>query len=158
MSRWYYILQAVLKFFTQTIERPSPSDIVPVSAVKVEGDTIKINLKALNIPFSLTPRVWIPLIPGTNSMDGAFDYGNNNILIAGADATDHEVMIDFIEVGDVVVYNSPSRDCAIIHRIIQKGEDAEGRWFRFKGDNNASADPEKVRDSQIKWLSIGTIY
>ena len=154
----YYWIQSLLKMFTGTKERPSPSDILPRSSIIIGADSIEINLKALNIPFSLTPRVWIPLIPGTNSMDGAFDYGNNNILIAGADDTDHKKMIDFINVGDVVVYQPTWFDRLVIHRIIKKGIDKEGRWFKFKGDNNATSDPGLVRDSQIKWLSIGVIY
>jgi hypothetical protein len=104
----------------------------------------------------MLPKVWIPMIPDTNSMDGCFDYGNNNILIAGADSIEHKKLIDFIKVGDIAVYRSPS--IYAIHRIVEIGNDKEGKYFRFKGDNNSIMDKDKVRESQIEWVSIGTIY
>jgi succinate dehydrogenase/fumarate reductase flavoprotein subunit len=89
-------------------------------------------------------------------MDGVFDIGNNNILIAGANRLDHQALIDTLIIGDIAVYQIP-QTCAI-HRIIGIKNDGVGRYFKFKGDNNTSSDPYKIRDSDIKWISIGTIY
>ena len=144
------------KWFTGTVERPSPSDIVPEGSIKVVDNNIIVDLARLNIPLENPPKVWIPPIPDTNSMDGAFDYGNNNILIAGADEQDHGRIVNFLKVGDVAVYRTPNS--YIIHRIVKISSDSQGRFFKFKGDNNASEDPDKVRDSQIEWLSVGAIY
>lgn len=68
-------------------ERPSPSDIVPEGSLVIQKQPVGVlvNVAKTNIPLAKPPRVWIPPIPDSNSMDGAFDYGNNNILIAGQD-------------------------------------------------------------------------
>lgn len=141
-----------------SFERPSPSDIVPRGSILVQEYPagVFISMLELNIPFTAPPRVWVPLIPDTNSMDGAFDYGNNNILIQGIDEENQRIMIDFLKVGDIAVYETIYGP--IIHRIVKIGQDDGGRYFRFKGDNNGTRDPHKVRDTQISWLSIGTIY
>lgn len=142
--------------FGTTTEKPSPSDILPTQGIQVAGNTILLNLGCLNIPLTKPPKVWIPEIPDTNSMDGAFDIGHNNLLIAGATEEDQKVIVNFIKVGDVVVYLHPH--FYAIHRIVEIGNDADGRYFIFKGDNNPTHDPYRVRDEHIQWLSIGTIY
>ena len=144
------------KFFTGTIERPSPSDIVPASSVQIIENSIVVNLTNLNIPFTQPPKVWLPPLPDTNSMDPEMDNGHNNILIAGVDEADQKKLVDFLQVGDIAVYRSPRMYA--IHRIVEKGEDEQGRYFRFKGDNNAVKDPDLVRDNEIQWLCIGTIF
>lgn len=146
------------KIFTGTIERPSPSDIVPAMSINIlPGSKVQIDLANINIPLDFPPVVWIPSIPDTNSMDGAFDYGHNNILIAGSTEQDQKRIVDFIKVGDVAVYKIPGTIYAI-HRVIAIGSDAEGKWFKFKGDNNAVADPNVARAFHITHISIGTIY
>ncbi len=147
------------------LERPSPSDIVPETSITIYealGQVI-INVAKLNIPFIKSPKVWMPSIPDTGSMDPGFDFGHNNILIAGADELDHLRLINFLKVGDIAVYRIPpdyslSAEIYAIHRIVEIGKDSEGRYFRFQGDNNAVKDQYKVRDENILWLCIGTIY
>ena len=146
-------------------ERPSPSDIVPLDSITVitKPVGVLVNLAKLNVSLNKPPKIWIPPIPDTNSMDGAFDIGNNNILIAGANEIDQQRLVNFMQVGDIAVYRIPpdfSQTAKIyaIHRIVEIGKDSEGKYFRFKGDNNTVKDPYKVRDSEILWLSIGTIY
>ncbi len=161
------------KLFTGTIERPSPSDIVPqdsIGVVATDKLSIGIDLTRLNIPFTIPPRVWVPPIPDTNSMDPSFDSDHNNILIAGADESEQKIMLDFVKAGDIAAYrvmenpadnpgdfSKPHKFWAI-HRIMKIDKDDAGRYFRFKGDNNATYDPYKVRDAEILWLSIGVIY
>ena len=156
MSWWEQFLRAL--GLRPTVERPSPSDIVMETGILGDNYAAKviIDLRQLNIPFSRQPRIWIPPIPDTNSMDGAFDIGNNNILICGADPTNQTIMLDFMKVGDIAVYRTPT--AYIIHRIIEIGTDGEGRYFIFKGDNNSGEDHGRIRDSQVEWLSIGIIY
>lgn len=125
------------KLFAGTIERPSPSDWLPVEAIRVVGGNVLIDLNEFKVKLGLDkiPQVWLPSIPDTNSMDGVFDIGNNNILIAGENKADHAKLVQALQVGDVAVYG------AIIHRIVEIDSDDQGRFFRFKGDNNAVKDP-----------------
>jgi len=154
----YKIINDIIRFFQGTVERPSPSDIIPKQNISFDENEgcIKISLRNINIPLTKEPVVWYPDIPDTNSMDGVFDYGNNNILIAGADEIDHKILIDNLMVGDIAVFRTPTMYA--IHRIIEIDTDGEGRYFRFKGDNNASTDLGRIRDSQIEWISVGVIY
>ena len=131
---------------------------------------VEINLSGLLPGLSKPPKVWIPPIPGTGSMLPNFNHEHNNILVAGVDKDDHARLIDHLQVGDIAVYRiiySPDGDPAnfsyahrfyAIHRIVKIDRDEQGRYFRFKGDNNTSKDPYKVRDKNILWVSIGTIF
>lgn len=160
------------KIFTGTIERPSPSDIIPEGNITIiqQPAGVMIKLTNLNIPFAESPKVWIPPIPDTNSMDPSMDFGHNNILITGVNETDHTQLVDFLKVGDIAVYRimvkpadepndfSKSYKIYAIHRIVEIGKDNEGRYFKFRGDNNAGKDPYKARDRNILWVCIGTIF
>ena len=150
--------KTLAKFFTGTVERTSPSDIVPKNNIHYNSETSKleVTLTGIGIPFTSPPRVWIPTIPDTNSMDPVLDAEHNNILIAGADEDNQKILVDFIKVGDIAVYQVPGMRA--VHRVIKIETDAVGRKFTFKGDNNPQADPYEIRDENIEWLSIGTIY
>ncbi len=143
-------------FGTSGIERPSPSDWITEDGIKEW--VIYLPWDKLNVKFTQLPKIWMPAIPDTNSMDGAFDVGNNNILIAGSNESDQKNLIDYLSVGDVAVYESDGAYPLIIHRIVRIDTDNQGKYFKFKGDNNAVEDTGKVRESQIKWISIGVIY
>lgn len=141
-------------------ERPSPQNIVPESSIQIISDDnpkVEIDLTRLNIPFTRPPVVWIPSVPNTNSMDPVFDEGNNCILIRGADEENQRILVDFIKVGDIVVW-AESETKLVIHRVVKIGRDSKGRFFRFKGDNCWFQDPWIIRDSDIRWLSVGVIY
>uniref|UniRef100_A0A6M3JUD0 Putative peptidase n=1 Tax=viral metagenome TaxID=1070528 RepID=A0A6M3JUD0_9ZZZZ len=144
------------KFFGGTVERPSPTDWLPEGVVRKWADSIPWESLNLGVALSQKPKVWVPMIPDTNSMDGVFDYGNNNILIAGANEIDHKIIVRCILTGDIAVYRTSTTYA--IHRVIAIGYDAKGKYFRFKGDNNFSTDPGRVRESEIEWVSIGVIY
>ena len=139
------------------LERPSPQDWLPISAITVNKKQIQSSLG-----LSQEPLVWMPEIPDTNSMDGVFDYGNNNILIAGAIPEDHKKIVDRLSVGDIAVYQVYPDDYTIgyaIHRVIDINQDDEGEYYTFRGDNNASIDdPWKVRPNMVQYISVGTIY
>jgi len=144
------------KFFGGTVERPSPADWLPEIDVATWADSIPWESLNIGAQLSAKPKIWIPMIPDTNSMDGVFDFGNNNILIAGANKSDHKIIVANIIEGDIAVYRTTSTYA--IHRVIKIGNDAQGKYFKFKGDNNYASDPGKVRESEIEWVSIGVIY
>ena len=137
-----------------TYERPSPSNWLPENAVRAWADALPFD--KLKVKLSQKPKIWLPMIPDTNSMDGAFDIGNNNILIAGTTPADHAKLVGGLEAGDIAVYRTAR--LYAIHRIVQVGSDNLGKFYRFRGDNNPCADPDRVRENQVLWVSIGTIY
>jgi len=162
------LLQLLRKFFMGTVDVPSPSDIVPRESIYHLENTgmVHIDLNRLNIPLTKPPRVYIPSVPNTDSEDPIFDIGHNTILIAGADEEDHRILIEWLAeqwrqnprtAANIIVYQMDG-GYPYIHRIVAMGEDAEGRYWRLRGDNNFRRDPYKVRDRHIRWLCIGTIY
>ncbi len=140
----------------KTLEKPSPSDIMPPGALQVDGTAIKINLTMSNIPLAHPPLVWLPPVPDSNSMDGVFDFGHTPLLIAGSTPIDQAALVDFIKVGDIAVYRTPA--WYAIHRIVAIRSDALGKYFTFRGDNNAQSDPDRVRPEHIQWVAIGFVY
>jgi len=139
-------------------EKLSPSDIMHPDGILHMSETneVVIRLEKLNIGLKKPPKVFIPGIPDTGSMDPVFDAEHNNILIAGADDDDHYRLICFIKPGDIIVYELPG--VCIIHRVVKIEQDGKGRKFICKGDNNPRNDSHEIRDENVKWLSIGTIY
>jgi len=152
-----------------------PSDILREDAVSYDQQTglLTIDYKKTNIPFLLPPKVWYPNIPetkGFGSMEPAFGMGNNNVLIAGNNEVDQGIMVDWLfsqTIGgfqNVAVYKSGQYYA--VHRIVQCGEDTQGRYFRFMGDNNNPFkigfldslfyDPPLVRFNEILWLVAST--
>lgn len=87
----------------------------------------------------------------THSMEPVLSSRSNAIEIIPKTA-------DEINVGDIVSYQSEYSDGTIIHRVVEKGNDADGIYFIMKGDNNPQADPGKIRFSQVKRLVIAIIY
>ena len=140
-----------------TREKPSPSDIVKREAFHYDDTTgiLTIDFTKTNIPFRNVPKLWIPSIPNTDSMDPVFDFGHNNLLISGQDAEDHQRLVEFIagHPGNIAVYQPQN----IIHRVVKIGVDDQGRFFKFRGDNNLTGDPDKIRDDNISHVYAGTI-
>lgn len=140
-----------------TREKPSPSDIVKEEAFNYNDTTgiLTVDFTKTNIPFQKVPKIWIPSIPDTNSMDPVFDYGHNNLLLSGRDADDHSKLIEFMasHPGNIAVYQPQN----IIHRVVEIGEDEQGRFYKFRGDNNYRNDPYKIRDTNISHVYAGTI-
>ena len=172
------------KTFTGTIERPSPSDIVPQESIRIESSLNSVNIQIdymmLNIPFTNPPRL-LPImeIPDTNSMDGVMDYGNNPLYIEPAGKENHKIMVDWLANEFLISDGMLANDCVYrimtnpddnpadftkphkwyaIHRIYKVGEDKQGRYWIFKGINNSGKDPYTARDSNILFLNTGVIY
>lgn len=164
------------------VEKPSVADIVQQMGILVDNYAAKviIDIRQLNIPFTKPPKL-LPImeIPDSNSMDGLFDYGNNNIYIDPVDETNHRIMADWIakqwldskglrtvdavtrimanEVDNPGDFTKPHLWYAI-HRLVEVGNDDKGRFFWFAGVNNPARDPYPARDNNLLWLNIGTIF
>lgn len=132
--------------FRNAQERPSPRDIIKPHQIYWDETEGRITIH------SIKGYVWITSVADTNSMDGLLDYGHTVLLIRKFDKSE-------LAVGDIVVYQPTERYAnKIIHRIVKIGEDEQGRWYKTRGDNNATNDPYKLRDAHIKFLCIGIIY
>jgi len=119
----------------------SPHDRIHEGQIHIYPDKIVIEVK---------DATWASYT-NTNSMDPLLDTGANGLEITPKNEDD-------IYRGDIVAYESKITPGLIIHRIVDIKEDEEGKYFIFKGDNNNTSDPEKVRFSQIKYILIGIIY
>ena len=166
------------------IEKPSPPDIVKRTAITVDDATSRLTLQfdQLNIPFTKPAKtLHVMEIPDTNSMDGLFDYGNNNLYLEPADEENHKIMVDWIAkqwldskglLAADVVYRIMANDADApsdfsypfkpslwyaIHRLVEVGTDAEGRFFWLAGINNLGRDPYMARDKNLLWINLGTI-
>lgn len=142
-------------------DKPSPADIVKTEAFHYDDNTgiLTVDFKKINVQLSEVPKVWVTPIPDTDSMDPLFDYGHNNLLLGGRNSADQQKLIDFMaeRPGNIAVYKFPNWARGIIHRIVEIGQDDQGRFFKFRGDNNLKGDPDKVRDAHITHLYAGTI-
>lgn len=120
-------------------ERISPYDWIQESDIKLYSDGVTINVE--------NPQ-WA-VFADTNSMDPIIDAGAHAIEIIPT--TPNQV-----HVGDIVSYQSGSS--TIIHRVIETGEDSNGWYAVFKGDNNPIKDPNKVRFKDIRRIVVAVIY
>ncbi|MEA3378773.1 MAG: signal peptidase I [Nanoarchaeota archaeon] len=119
----------------------APSDTVAESQIKVYGDKVVLEVEG---------ATWVSY-ENSGSMKPILDEWSNGL----------EIIIeseDEINVGDIVSYNADWNDTLVVHRVIEIGEDERGRYFILKGDNNQTADPGKIRFSQIKYKTIAIIY
>jgi len=132
---------SVSKVFKPTLDLPSPRDLIPKSDITYSKEKVEIK--------HLKPNIWLTDVADTKSMDPTVDAGHTCIL---TDNFKHEDLA----VGDVVVYSTGTKN--IMHRIIKIEQDAQGRKYTLKGDNNYRKDPYVVRNEHIRWLLIGIIY
>lgn len=119
----------------------SPKDRISESDILAYNDKVVINVKNPIIA-KFTP---------TRSMDPVLDSDANAIEIVPTSPED-------IHIGDIVSYQSEMINSVIVHRVVDIGYDSNGVYFTFKGDNNKSSDPERVRFSQIRRIVVGILY
>jgi hypothetical protein len=123
-------------------DKASPADFVNESDIHVYDSSFNVDgLKGL---------YWARFTC-TKSMDPVFDCGNYAIEKT-------LVSTDDIHVGDIVSYRSDYADGVIIHRVVEIGNDSDGWYCRFKGDNNPTDDPGKVRFDQLNGVVVAIIY
>ena len=109
------------------------------SEIKVYKDKV-----VLEIPNAL----WAGFT-NTNSMDPFLDERSNAVEIKPSNP-------EAIKVGDVIAYDSPYG--TLIHRVVEKGHDQQGIYYRVKGDNSTITDPMKVRFEQVEGVVVAVIY
>lgn len=134
-----------MKNFYQTpyfgvIPKNSPQDIIKENQIIVTQENIIINIK--NAEWSK--------YADTHSMEPLISSRANGLEIIPK--------CENIKSGDIIVYEAKWTSGLIVHRIVSVEKDDEGLFFRLKGDNTQTIDPEKVRCSQIKYQVIGIIY
>ena len=122
-------------------EKPSPSDRIKDSDLEVFNNKIVIDIKNSN---------WRTFID-SNSMDPFIDEGTTTIEIEPEDEKE-------IKIGDIIAYNIDGIDYALVHRVVEIGNDEEGIYFLTKGDNYYKEDSEKARFSQIEGIVVGVLY
>ncbi len=121
-------------------EKPSPQDRIKDSDVHAYGEGVRIDIKNAK---------WRKYID-SNSMDPLIDEGTTTIELKPKNAKE-------IEAGDIIAYKMEGYDYALVHRVIEIGEDAGGIYFIAKGDNFWKEDP-KVRFSQVEGIVVGILY
>lgn len=75
-----------------------------------------------------------------------------------------------IKTGQVVVYETPSYNNPVIHRVVKTREEKGVYYFMTKGDNNNNADPGEINGEQVSrtgkavaripllgWIKIGFV-
>jgi len=117
----------------------SPSDWISEEQISVFNDKVILDINK---------ATWAKFT-NTNSMDPFIDENSNAIEILPDNPKD-------INVGDVISYQS--KQGTIIHRVINRGQDAEGIYYIVKGDNNTFSDPYKVRYENVKGVVVAVIY
>lgn len=118
----------------------APSDHLNENDVLINKDRVILNIKNANIASYAATGSMIPL----------FNENANGIEVIPEE--------NEIKIGDVIAYDSNILNRIVIHRVVDIGEDVNGKYYLVKGDNNDKIDPEKVRFEQIKYLLIGIIY
>ncbi len=125
---------------SRSSERISPYDWISQNSIHVFNNQVILDIN--------NPE-WASFTD-TNSMDPVIDDTAHAIEIVPKTSDD-------IHLGDIVSYKADSGD-VIIHRVIGKGEDDQGPFFIFKGDNNPARDPGKIRWEQIQRVVVAIIY
>ena len=144
-----------------TVERISPQEWLPFTAFNItqvdSKANIAVDLSKLKVALRLPPNIIMSEVDDSNSMDPTIDKGGVQFYIAGVNTDDHRLLVNALTVGDIAVYERTNGE-HIIHRIIAIRQDKEGKYYRFKGDNNSVADSDRVRVEHIKLVHIGSIY
>ncbi len=126
---------------TNNFSQPTitPSDRISQDQIKVYQNQIVLNIKDAS---------WATFTP-TGSMKPLFDEKSNALEVKPTSPND-------IKLGDIIAYKSD--DGIIIHRVISIQQDDLGIYYIVKGDNNQTADPQKVRFAQIQGVVVAIIY
>ena len=125
--------------FNGSPELMSPYDRVKESQIFVYDDRVVLNIE----------DAYLAEYADTNSMDPLIDEMSNGIEVIPESE-------NAVHLGDVVVYETDIG--LIVHRIVEIGNDEEGKYFILKGDNNPDEDPYKVRFGQIRYVLVGVLY
>lgn len=135
-----YSLPALEKPFSFGDSGPaiSPSDRLTNDNILVYPDRVVLKISGATISS----------YDSTGSMRPVLNNGTNGIRVKPQSESD-------IRIGDIVTFKEG--DNLIVHRVVEKGTDEGGAYFITKGDNNDFPD-EKIRFSQIEYITVGLIY
>ena len=153
VSSVYQDVRASQEIPTQTAQPAIADPSAPLIAQNSPSDWLKedsIHVYNTQVVLSLENAQWAQFTD-THSMEPVLSAKANAIEVVPTSP-------DQINVGDIVSYQSAYADGTIIHRVVEKGTDKDGVYFRFKGDNNPEIDPGKVRFSQVKRVVVAIIY
>jgi len=120
-------------------ERDSPGDYIKEYQIHVYPNKVTFDVQ----------QPILAAFADTNSMDPVFDAQHNAIEIVPQQTTD-------VQVGDMVSYKTAYG--SIIHRVKEIGQDEDGWYAIFQGDNNPVPDPGRIRFDQIQRKIIAIIY
>ena len=125
----------------RTDQKAGPGDWIKESQILVFNSQVVLDLKNAE---------WATFTD-THSMEPVLSSRSNAIEVRPKSADD-------IQVGDIISYKSDYADGIIIHRVIEKNTDDKGVYFVLKGDNNPSADPGRIRFSQVQRVVVAIVY
>ncbi len=94
----------------------------------------------------------------SGSMEPVFFRGDVVVIQKANFLGLHEFNTSDLNVGDIVIYDATWFPEPVIHRVIFKGTNPDGKlYYKTKGDNNPSPDPVVVYPQQIqaKVISFG---
>ncbi len=147
------------------MNRPSPRDWIknnlhPVFMIdgyyRDSDFQVRIRRKLLKVELDKDPYATPMNIEPTKSMLPVVSKRSGVVGIWGATPSDQNKILNYIGVGDIVVYQVTN---LIMHRVFAIESDIEGRTFKFLGDNNREIlDSEIVRDNHIKYVIVEIIY
>ena len=92
--------------------------------------------------------VSISYVP-TNSMEPTIHTGDYIMFT--------RVGFDDVKTGDIIIYRSEKSNIFIVHRVIGSGVDTNGKYLTTKGDNNPTADTEKIYSSMVCGRFVTTL-
>jgi len=122
-------------------ELPSPKERINDDQITFYSDKVVIHVNKLKW------RIYID----SNSMDPLIDEGTKTIEIKPKSSEE-------IQVGDIISYEVDDYDYAVVHRVVEIGNDEKGIYFITKGDNLKFNDEDKVRFEQIEGIVVGILY
>jgi hypothetical protein len=126
----------------ETVQVNAPYDRIQERSINVYADKIVIDLADLQ-----GRKISWATYADTKSMVPTIGKGCNGLeFVPTATAEVHR--------GDMIAF--VREDALIIHRVIDIGSDEQGWFVKTKGDNNQFLD-EKIRFSQIKFVTFGII-
>ena len=87
-----------------------------------------------------------PYLVATGSMEPEYSIGDMIII--------KETPKEQIKVGDVINYISENKADTITHRVIEVEEKQGQTYYKTKGDNNNSEDPEPINYNQVQGVLV----
>jgi len=131
-------------------ERPAVPDRLSLPHPKARIQEGQIDVMQTRTVLDVS-NVYKWYVLNTKSMSPLLDVGTNVLTVSPKTQTD-------IQVGDIIVFKATWSVVPIVHRVIQVGTDAQGVYYKTKGDNNPDPDPGYTRFSDVNSVVVGILY